>query len=229
MSGEASAGSQLQMQRYVNDEGAQAILNAAITAHLPELQGSSIEWRSPLASEAYKEYWGTSFLGALDLQTHAEALKALWPNRGPQWDGLAVVNSETRSPGVVLVEAKSYPRELAEMPGDRSDEAQRLITKSFSTTRKALGASGDPATWFGERYQLANRLAHLVWLNETCGVDAWLVYLLFTGDPHGTKSNGGVVVTAAAMTDAFDAGLLALGLSALPERTAAVVLPALPS
>ncbi len=35
----------------------------------------------------------------------------------------------------------------------------------------------------GPLYQNANRLAHLCFL-ESCGVSAWLVHLLFTGDPH---------------------------------------------
>jgi len=35
----------------------------------------------------------------------------------------------------------------------------------------------------GRYYQFANRLAHPLWLRRM-GVEAWLVHLLFTHDPH---------------------------------------------
>ncbi len=38
-------------------------------------------------------------------------------------------------------------------------------------------------------YQSANRYAHLYWLREVAGVDAWLTHLLFVDDPtYGATS-----------------------------------------
>src|SRR3954464_2041498 len=102
-SGAAYAGSQLQTQLYVN--GRRQELDTAIRAEFPELAAASFEWRSPLAEENYAEYYGTTFLKRLDLGEHAAALKEFWPQRGPQWDALALVHRPGHARlGVLLVE-----------------------------------------------------------------------------------------------------------------------------
>lgn len=109
--GAAYAGSQLQTQLYVNRRT--AALDDAVRSGLPELAGARLQWRSPLADDAYREYYGTAFLDRLGLLEHTAALKAFWPARGPQRDALALVHEPGgTAPGVLLVEGKSYPGEL---------------------------------------------------------------------------------------------------------------------
>lgn len=59
-SGPAYAGSQLQTQLYVNERAER--LESAVRAELPRLQGTTIEWRSPLASDRFREYSDRAFL-----------------------------------------------------------------------------------------------------------------------------------------------------------------------
>lgn len=183
--GAAYAGSQLQTQLYVNRRVEQ--LNAVLTTAFPELAAASVTWRSPLASDHYREYWDASFLQKVGLGHLAEQLKAFWPTGGPRWDALATVEVPGHAgTGVILAEGKSYPDELygrgsAAKAGSTSRE---LIETSLAWTQKRCGVHGKTAAdWCGRLYQSANRLAHLAWL-QSVGVDAWLVHLLFTGDPH---------------------------------------------
>jgi hypothetical protein len=185
-SGAAFAGSQLQTQLHVNRRT--AALDDAIRVNFPELRAARLEWRSPIATDGYAEYWDRSFLKHVDLEHHAADLSAFWPTGGPHWDALAVVHrqDDTR-PGVVLGEGKSYPAELfgsgtGAKPGSRSHS---LIVESLGWTQPQLGVRGRTGEdWCGRLYQSANRLAHLCWL-RSLGVRAWLVHLLFTDDRHG--------------------------------------------
>ncbi|HEY8583312.1 MAG TPA: hypothetical protein VIL49_10200 [Capillimicrobium sp.] len=186
--GAAYAGSQLQTQLYVNRRADQ--LGDAIRAELPELSGATLTWRSPLAADRYREYYGQAFLDRVGLGEHAAALKAFWPPRGPQWDALAVVELPgSGRPGVLLCEGKSYPGELLGGSGTTAapgSESRQLIEKSLAWTQQRLGVEGKTgADWATSPvYQSANRLATLQWL-RSLGVRAWLVHLLFVDDPHG--------------------------------------------
>ncbi len=112
--GRAFAGSQLQVQIYVNcrqKELSRALLNA-----LPSLASLSprVRWVSPREKKGFVEYKDAEFLRAVGLGHLAPKLKEFWPFRGPNWDALAFVEVEM-SPGgrgVVLVEAKSHPSEI---------------------------------------------------------------------------------------------------------------------
>jgi len=187
--GAARAGSQLQTQRYVNERTEE--LNAAIRAEFADLDGATIEWRSPLARDAYAEYWDKAFLEKVDLDQHADSLKSFWPTGGPHWDALAVVTTPRNSrPGVLLAEGKSYPGELhgSGCQAKPRSPSRALIEKSLGQTRERLGVPARSASdWSGPLYQSANRLAHLCWL-RSLGVRAWLVHLPFVDDPHKPTS-----------------------------------------
>jgi hypothetical protein len=188
--GAAFAGSQLQTQLYVNRRT--DALDDAIRAAFLDLAHAKVEWRSLLAADGYREYWDKAFLDCLDLSDLASELAEFWPTGGPHWDALGLVHlpGDVRS-GVLLVEGKSYPAELfgsgmGAKPGSRSYDR---IVKSLADTQQKLGITGKtPEDWCGRLYQSANRLAHLNWLREQ-GVKAWLVHLLFTGDPHGPTTS----------------------------------------
>ena len=189
--GFASAGSQLQTQLYVNEGTAQ--LDDAIRAEFPELAGAAFEWRSPLTADGYREYKDAAFLDAVGQGAHAEALKAFWPLSGPRWDALAVVHGPGDvEHGALLVEGKSYPNEMLKGSAVASPAGtpnRELIDNALAWTREQLGVTDDAAAaWSGPLYQNANRLGHLTWLRSR-GVRAWLVHLLFTGDPHGPTTD----------------------------------------
>jgi hypothetical protein len=151
---------------------------------VPELGESAIRWTSPLRADTYREYRDGEFLDHIGRSGDLSSLTAFWPARGPVWDGLARVQLEDGSDGVLLVEAKSYPAELYGS-GCRAGEVSRpLIERSLDMTRRRLSATSPLSEWTGPLYQTANRLAHLVWLRDERGVPAWLLHVLFTDDPH---------------------------------------------
>ena len=181
--GRAYAGSQLQIQIYVNRR--QTELDAAIARALPGIaSGIPFEWVSPVERAEFEEYRDLKFIEALELESVAMDLAEFWPRRGPVWDALARVPlSSGGSTGVLLVEGKSYPAEMRSRGTGASEGSLEIIEASLQRTRQWLGAAGTPS-WTGDLYQLANRLAHLHFFREVAGVPAWLVCLNFVGDSH---------------------------------------------
>jgi hypothetical protein len=182
--GRAFKGSQLQIQIYVNRR--QSELEAAVLDALPSLRAKHphLEWVSPLESEIFEEYRNGDFLRALGLDEHVSALADFWPRRGPCWDALAAVECACGK-GVLLVEAKSYPEELLSRMKATSAASIAQIDAALGRTAAWLGLSRD---WIGDRYQAANRLAHLYFLREVAQVPAWLVNVCFLDDPHRPTS-----------------------------------------
>ena len=181
LSGRAGRGSQLQTQLYVNEQV--DTLNERLRAEFPELRDARIEWASPLRSDRYREYKDRSSLTALGLEQYGPQLGQFWPRGGPVWDALAAVDTNG-SRGVILAEGKSYPSELYGSGCKASPESRKRIETALGLTQAWLGVPLEPAAWCGRLYQTANRLAALYFFREVCEVDAWLVHLLFEGDPH---------------------------------------------
>jgi len=184
--GRAYAGSQLQIQTYVNRRRAQ--LDDAIRQAFPELAHAAIQWVSPLEEERFTEYRDEAFLNALSLTELPGLLAQFWPQGGPQWDALARVHwpeERSRPPGVLLAEAKSYPSEMYST-GSRATgaDSRARISESLSAARRWFGTDSGAADWDGLLYQFANRLAHLYWFRQCAGVEAWFAHVCFTGDPH---------------------------------------------
>jgi hypothetical protein len=190
-SGRANAGSQRQIQFYVNEEP--SLLNRAIEdAFDRELR---LRWVSPLKDEHYQEYKDVEFLTALGMSKHGQQLRDFWPKGGPRWDALACV--ESGPGGVLLVEAKSHiPEIYAGECRATSSTSLQLIEASLAHTKTWLGVDGT-VNWQGRHryhlkttertgclYQTANRLAHLYLFREVLGIDAWFVNLCFVEDPH---------------------------------------------
>ena len=103
--GWAFAGSQREIQIYVNRRSqdlSQRVLDA-----MPSLASSDarLHWASPLQEEKFVEYQDRDFLSAAGLEHCYQALREFWPRRGPVWDALAAVEFETEPQvtGVVLV------------------------------------------------------------------------------------------------------------------------------
>ena len=179
--GRAFAGSQLQTQIYVARR--QDELNIAIQRVLSEAGAptTTIEWTAPLESHQFREPVDYTFLAALRLADYSRALREFWPSGGPNWDVLAILGDAGR-PGVLLVEAKSYPGEVYGAGCNATSlRSRKLIRESLTRTQMWLGVAST-FDWLGKLYQYGNRLAHLFFLREVLGVDTWLVNLCFTND-----------------------------------------------
>ena len=187
--GQACAGSQLQIQLWVNRRSRE--LSQAVLAAFPSLASLNpkIRWVSPLESAGFVEYQDREFLHAVALERCAAALSRFWPRGGPVWDALAAVET-ARTPdsrGVLLVEAKSHVREVYGGGCKASARPRKAIEAALELTKRWLGVPLD-SDWTGALYQSANRLAHLYFFREVMGVPAWLVNVYFINDPHSPTS-----------------------------------------
>jgi hypothetical protein len=186
--GRAYAGSQRQIQTYVNEKT--LALNFAIGQSLSQyaLDEKRIQWVSPLAADCYSEYRDSEFLERVGLGRFASKLQEFWPQRGPCWDALAQIRG-----GCILVEAKSHVPEIyGGGCGATSPRSKQKIQEAFDATKVWLGVSQD-VDWVGRLYQSANRYASLYFLREIAKVQAFLVNVYFIGDQisptHLTKEN----------------------------------------
>jgi hypothetical protein len=180
--GRAFAGSQRQIQFYVNEQP--LVLNQAISDAFKT--SFSLRWVSPLSSNGYREYGDSAFLKVLGLSQHCKELSRFWPSGGPHWDALACV--ENRTGGVLLVESKSHvPEIFGNGCGAEAASSVKKIDKAIAATKGWLRVS-QQADWKGPLYQSANRIAHLYFFTEILRIEAWLVNVYFTDDPHSRTS-----------------------------------------
>jgi hypothetical protein len=177
--GRAYAGSQRQIQTYVNERTSELSHAVAEALQPCKLDESTIHWASPLAADNHSEYRDEEFLEIIGAGHLAPKLRKFWPRGGPCWDALARLDGG----GCVLVEAKSHIPELYGNGCGAAGGALSLIQSSLLLAKVWLGVSPD-ADWLGRLYQSANRLAHLYFLREIGKVDAFLANVCFTGDPH---------------------------------------------
>lgn len=176
--GRAYAGSQRQIQTYVNEKP--QALNTAIAQSLSQynLDGKEIQWVSPLAADNYSEYRDSEFLERVGYEHLASPLGEFWPQNGPCWDALARVED-----GCMLVEAKSHVPEIYGGGCGASGKSKERIRAALDSTKTWLGVSRD-IDWMGHLYQSANRYAYLNFLREIIGVRAFLANVYFVGDPR---------------------------------------------
>ena len=217
--GRAFAGSQLQIQCWVNCRTA-ALTTAALNA-LGVPSTTSVEWISP-RPQRFREFRDGAFLNAVRQNKHLENLRGFWPKGGPVWDGLGLISgSQSPERPVILVEAKSYPEEVhgGGCKAKAGSKSLKLIEQSLDQTAAWLGIQRS-ASWLGELYRSANRIAHVYFLREIAGVEAYMLNVCFEGDPHKPT-------TAAAWADAHKAFAKDLGIAGVGTPWLAnVVLPA---
>lgn len=176
--GRAYAGSQRQIQTYVNERT--TALNSAIAQSLSKyhLDEKDIQWVSPLVADMYTEYRDAEFLQCVGLASVAPRLSEFWPRRGPCWDALARIDG-----GCLLIEAKSHVLEIYGGGCGASPRSKQKIQIALNATKAWLGVSSD-FDWTGRLYQSANRYASLYFLREVVGVQAYLINVCFVGDPR---------------------------------------------
>jgi hypothetical protein len=175
--GRAHAGSQRQIQTYVNERT--HALNSAIAQSLSQysLDENDIHWVSPLKADTYSEYRDWEFLERVELGRLTPELRKFWPRGGPCWDALARIEG-----GCLLIEAKSHLPEIYGEGCGASPRSKKKIQAALDATKAWLGVSPD-VDWTGPLYQSANRYACLYFLREIAGVQAFLVNVYFVGDP----------------------------------------------
>lgn len=175
--GRAHAGSQKQIQIYVNEKT--HTLNSALAQSLSryELDDKDIRWVSPLATDTYSEYQDSEFLERVGLAGLSPRLREFWPRGGPCWDALARIEG-----GCLLIEAKSHIPEIYGGGCGASPASKQKIEVALNATKAWLGVSRD-VDWTGRLYQSANRYACLYFLREIAAVQAFLVNVYYVGDP----------------------------------------------
>ena len=178
----ANRGSRKWLQVLVNCRP--ELLNDAIAQRLPDLP-EDIDWRSPLLDDHYAEYRDQSFLDRVSGSMYyreptlpQQGLSDFWPRFGPQWDGLAVTDRGQ----VILVEAKAHIPETVTAPTQARGESALLKIQESLGRVKTFVNSKAPVDWSISFYQYANRLAHLYWMREINGHDAYLVNLFLIND-----------------------------------------------
>jgi hypothetical protein len=178
VSGRAYAGSQRQIQTYVNERHlalgsatAESLLQYNVDEH-------DLRWVSPLASDTYSEYRDSEFLERVGLGHLSTLLLQFWPRGGACWDALARTND-----GCILLEAKSHVREIYGGGCAASPTSRQKIVAALDATKAWLGVSL-AVDWTGRLYQSANRYAYLYFLRKVARIPAFLVNVYFIGDPH---------------------------------------------
>ncbi len=158
--GRGVKGSKFWMQVVVENPNLREELNNKI--------GEPLIWISPLADEAdtfleyeLKDQYVREFIGIT--KEEADELFKFWPNRQPQWDGLAL--SEDKST-LYIVEAKAHLTELDSKCAASNPASKQLIVESLSEVYSKYYPKGVFQAWTDEYYQLANRLTFLHKLNE---------------------------------------------------------------
>lgn len=220
--GLAYAGSMLQIQLYVNQHP--DVLERSLIAAMGDDSISGITWTSPLAADGYREYRNGAFLERLGLDRYREALAEFWPSKGPCWDALGVAHLAGEPYRYLLVEAKSYPDEADSTMGAKAPSSVDRIGRSLAAASEFHQFDDVPRTWIDGRYQAANRLAHLYFLTQICGLEASLLFLCFTEDPTHPSIKS---VPLADWQSANERFWLDLGLAGHPRDTHIAYLPGL--
>jgi hypothetical protein len=184
--GRAYAGSQLQVQIYVNRRRQE--LDEKVLGELAQrgVHATSIRWVSPLERDGFAEYMDGAFLNQLGLGSLHRDLRAFWPTSGARWDGLALLlDALGQVIGYLLIEGKSYPNEMfgSGCQSPLGTPNRKLIDDTLAWAREQLEPEQE-AVWTGRLYQSANRLAHVCFLRKVTDNPAWLVNLCFTMDPR---------------------------------------------
>lgn len=181
----------LQMQIYANLHPAE-LSRSVIEQAGGRLADCAIDWVSPIAAEipgeeGYREFLDEAYLRQLGLASHVDALAEFWPRSGPRWDALGIANGPG-APTYLIVEAKSYPGEMTSKCTAKAQASKDLIARSLADAQRHYGVDS-AIDWHKPYYQYANRLAHVWFMTERCGLRALLVNLCFVDD-HWTSPAG---------------------------------------
>lgn len=138
---------------------------------------SLTEWMSPKKEDEFAEYRDKDFLESLGIKECQARLFEFWPKGGPQWDALGKLKNKF----YFIVEAKANIFEITSSCQATSENSKTKINNSIIRTKQFLNISSGQ-NWLNGFYQYANRLCHLYFLRELCGVNAYLIFVYFCND-----------------------------------------------
>lgn len=171
---EGRRGSLKWIQRLINDKP--HLLNKQILAQLSLLSDADIRWISPVKPN-FTEYRDADFLKMVGHPELIDKLETFWPKNGPQWDALGVTSDGT----VILIEAKAHIAEILTSSGAKDPGSIKMIESAFSKVREDLKINTS-YSWSAPFYQYANRITHLHFLHNMCGIQTVLAFVHFLGD-----------------------------------------------
>jgi len=172
--GKGIRGSLKWIQKLINDRP--EIINRELARSLRLKASYTIEWVSPRSPD-YAEYRDADFLKAIRHQEYVTELKKFWPRNGPQWDALGIISSKT----IIIVEAKAHIAEVFTFIEAKDPKSHSKIEAALHRTKTDLGIDSQ-YPWVAPFYQYANRVAHLHFLQNICGVPTVLCFVHFLGD-----------------------------------------------
>ena len=152
------------------------LLNQKIQEHIKD-DLSLTEWMSPKKEDEFAEYRDNDFLEMLGITGCQSKLFKFWPKGGPQWDALGKLKNEF----YFIVEAKANIPEITSSCQATSENSKTKINNSVIRTKQFLNITSGK-NWLDGFYQYANRLCHLYFLRELCGVNAYLIFVYFCND-----------------------------------------------
>jgi hypothetical protein len=130
---QAERGSQKWLQCAVNPD--RSLLDSLL---LPKVRNvRTITWCSPLKNDQYAEYRDSGFLQKIGRENLTDKLAGFWPQRGPQWDGLAQCDNGST---ILLFEAKAHIRELFSSCLAEAPESLLKINDALDETAEYLRA-----------------------------------------------------------------------------------------
>jgi hypothetical protein len=180
----ANAGSQRWLQIAVAK--APEVLDEALRCSGAIDSDDSVNWKSPLASEQFREYRDGKVLRCLGVNhLPKRSLAEFWPRRGPVWDALG----KTQNGHLILVEAKAHIPEAASPPSKATEASLTFIRCSLEEAQKYY-APRSKADWSLTLYQYTNRLAFQYLFAHLNGLPSRLVFLDFINatDVEGPES-----------------------------------------
>lgn len=168
------AGSQNDIQLLANEYP--ELLDSQLSTLIHE--SIKLNWCSPLKDDEYAEYVDQDFIDKLGISDKIKIpLKQFWPNKGPNWDGLAKYKNK-----IFIIEAKAHISEQQIESTDSKDKSLSLIENSLQKTKNFLEVKSNVSWCKNNYYQYANRLAHLYFLRELNNIDAHLLFIYFLND-----------------------------------------------
>lgn len=116
--------------------------------------------------------------------------KKYWASSGspPNWDGV-ILHKNKDNEEWILVEAKAH---LKEIESQTKSASNTNIKNAFHETKKRFGISN--GNWFGNYYQLANRLAFINFLLKN-DINASLLYIYFINGYEKRKLDNRKIIT----------------------------------
>lgn len=177
-------------------KGSKRMMQILVNEHchiLNEILNANLKWLSPLESDNYKEFQLNGEHISKELGLDWSELKAFWPTRQPQWDGLAISHDDKGST-LYLFETKSHLDEISsgnylakEASQQQKDNYKLKENTILDIAQRTYQCNGFDKIWLNKYYQISNRLVFLEKMKEFASKAKFdfvkLVFLNFENDP----------------------------------------------